>query len=83
MREYGFPLTHILPFKDKIYYFPLYGRTWVSKKNSILVYFMECMIIQYIQTTNILWKFIFNQVFASKYFIILVLNASMSRKGEI
>ena len=83
MREYGFPLTHILPFKDKICYFPLYGRTWVSKKNSILVYFMECMIIQYIQTTNILWKFIFNQVFASKYFIILVLNASMSRKGEI
>ena len=43
MREYGFSLTRILPYKDKVYdFYPYTGEHW-SVKTRILAYFMQCI----------------------------------------
>ena len=42
MREYGFSLTRIFLYKDRIINLPLYGRMRVLVKTRILAYFMQC-----------------------------------------
>ena len=46
MREYGFSLTHILPYKDKNLRFCPYKGEYGSVKTRILAYFMQCDIDQ-------------------------------------
>ena len=42
MWEYGFLVTRILPYKDKIYDFVFYTGENGSLKTYIFVYFMQC-----------------------------------------
>ena len=45
MRDYGFSLARILPYKDKIFDLFLYGRIR-SVKTRILAYFMQCLTLK-------------------------------------
>ena len=66
MREYGFLLTHILPYKDKICPYTIENG---SVKTRILVYLMQCGLIH----TYILTFFISSSNDFSKYLYCLII----------
>ena len=66
MREYGFLLTHILPYKDKICPYTIENG---SVKIRILVYLMQCGLIH----TYILTFFISSSKDFSKYLYCLII----------
>ena len=53
MREYGFSLTRILPYKGKILRFCPYTGEYGSVKSRIFAYFMQSLVFESFNTTGV------------------------------